>query len=222
MATGRTPAYLEFFSVISLLMLPLWVLFAQAMVSLIRLSRTHGLWTRLALAAFAVVLLASSRNVAPLRHRVDMAMGTTSGERHITAFEERAEMRGISRWAGTTSPGSLFLTTEAELRYLGKRSMWASPPDVLYFFHLQPQKLLSFADILDRQNDLLHPAKGSQADAKLLAAQADELRKGLTAPGEIYAILSASLAPPADPRLRRIDDPDGQWGRYWRVYEVRP
>ncbi len=220
--TGRVPPCLEFIAGLPIAMLPLWVLFTQAMVSLIRISRTHRLWTRLALAAFAVIFLASSRNVAPLRHRVDMAMGTESSERHSTALAEAAEMQAIGRWAATTGPGSLFLTTESEPRYIGRRSVWVNPADVLYFFHLQPQALPEFGDMLDRLNDLLRPAKSSHVDSPVLVAQGQQLQRGLFMPGEVYAIVQTSQAPPADEHLQPVADPAGQWGKFWRVYHVLP
>ena len=222
------PPVIEFFDALRLAMLPLYVLFAQALVHLFRLARRSRAWLRAGVAVLAAVYLGSSYNTRPIRHLVRDAVAAVARQEQLPDERagERAELRTIARWAGPaghTHEDALFVCAEAELRLYARRSVLACPADLRYLYHLAPQRLQQWAEDVQAQRKLLEPPEGTPADADKIVAFVDtywQRRGGPAAP--TYVAIPARAAPLASARLREIAPPAESWGRRWRLFRVAP
>lgn len=222
------PPVIEFFDAFRLAMLPLYVLFAQAMINLIRLARRNRAWVRAGLAALVVGYLGSSYNARPIRHMVRDAVAALAEKEPLRSDrgDKRERLRSIARWAGRdahTPPDATFLCGEAEIRLYARRSVLFCPADVRYLYHLAPQRLAQWAENLRTQRTLLNPPEGTPADADRIVAFLDtywQQRAGPAAP--TYVLIPSRSAPPATARLQEIALPDGTRGQHWRLFRLVP
>lgn len=227
---GTAPPFIGFFDALRLAMLPLYALFAQAMIQLLRLTRTHRVWARAALGLLAALYLGTSYNTHPLRHMLSDCITAVAGEEAPSEGElADRELRAIASWSGddrNTPPDAMFLTPRgqtAEIRLYARRAMLASRADVRHFYYLAPSRLDDWADRLARQRELLRPPVGSAASPDAIAAFVDRYwqDRGVR-PADTYAIIEASHAPPAGGRLTEIRPAGAAWGEHWRLYRVAP
>jgi len=220
------PPAIEFFQSLHLAMLPLYVLFAQAMVHLMRLAGGLRPWARAGLALLAVVYLGSGYNARPIRHAVrDWAAALGEREPPEAARDaRRAELHAIARWAAdqaNTPADALFVCPHSLIRPCARRSLLCCPADVRQLYHLAPQRLADWARCVRTQSRLLKPPEGPLADADRIAAFVDShwRRRGQPA-SATYVLIPAQSAPASKGRLREIPPPDGRWGRHWRLFRV--
>ena len=218
--SGRPPLAVGFFDALGLMMIPLYALFAQAMIHLIRLARTHRFWVRSSLIGFAVIYLLSSQNLLPLRARVRGWVDSSAAASALAHDARLAESLALSRWAGGTSANSLFLANWPEIRVYGRRSILGCPADIPYLLHLRPEALGDYVELLQRQASLVRPPQGSPADAYEVALFAQRMRRTHPAADEVYVIFPATSAPATAGALTLIEPPQGQWGKYYRLYRL--
>lgn len=225
---GILPPVIEFFDALRLAMLPLYALFAQAMVHLLRLARRNRNWVRVALGALAAVYLGSSFNTRPVRHIVRDAVAAVAEEEHARdeGPDAQAELRAIARWAGRnrhTPPEAVFICGKPEIRLYARRSVLFCPADVRYLYRLAPQRLDRWAQEIRVQRKLLNPPEGTPADADRIVALVDTYWQRRSAPSApTYVLIPTRAAPGAALRLREIAPPGAIWGDHWRVYRVLP
>ncbi len=227
---GTAPPTLELFNSLRLAMLPLYALFAQAMIQILRVvARKNRVWVRAALAMFAVVYLGSSFNTLPLRHMVTDGIAALAGEgRQTQRRPDRKEMRSLARWASretNTPPDAMFVAPSfaGEIRMTAQRAVMCSPADLRQLYYLAPSRLAPWAGLLRDQRRLLSPPDRPKADAGQIVRFVEQYwdsRSGRTAP--TYLIIEARFAPEASGRLEEIVPPGGVWGRYWRLFRVPP
>lgn len=222
---GRIPRRLELFDALRLAMLPLYVLFAQAMVHVLRMTRSHRGWMKAGFGLFLTVFLASSYNTQQLRHLIEDGIAALSDPRRPPRTrDDDLELQAIGRWAKTaTHVDALFVTPNEEMRLFGQRSLTASPSDYRYLVRLAPHRLAEWSRRLAAQRRLLTPPEQTPAQADLIAAFVDEYwqqQPGRAA--ETYALIPVESAPTAAGRLEEIASPRGDWGKYWRAYRVLP
>ena len=222
---GTWPVATELFGAFGLVMVPVYVLFARAMVDLLRLARRNRRWLEAALVAVAVVYLGFSWNAHPLRRLAQELVSAAGGR--VPSRSERAsarELRAVGRWARLRSrPESLFITDRAEVRAYAIRSISCSRLDVEYLYRLGPRRLAGWQRRLRRQRRLLNPDPGALADAEDIVRLADDWRGRLRVPGAaIYVLLRTRSAPRPAGRLVAVDAPGGAWGRHWCLFQVLP
>ena len=225
---GIRPPVVEFFEALRLARLALYVLLAEALVHLVRMTQTRRGWAHAAVTAVAVIYVGASLNVEPLRHMLRDAITrvarTAPGLAERERREQQAELREIATWAaGATPDEALFVTDRAEVRMRGRRAISCCGADVRYFYHLAPDRLGEWAQRLRTQRKLLKPPQGVQADADKIVAFVDALwRRREYVPSRTYVVISAEAAPAPTRRLVAVSPPRQQWGRHWRVLRVLP
>jgi hypothetical protein len=164
-AMNAPPPVIDFVQACTLLMLPVFVLFAQATVSLFRLFRAH----RVLLGCAAGVLLAAwmlpSENLRGIRYgvmdTVTMYMPEPDrprgAQRHHENFNKFQELVAIGSYARqNTDRRAVFVTDLSEFRMWGRRSVVACPDDVKYMYYLAPGRLDDWLDHLLLQRALLN------------------------------------------------------------------
>jgi len=223
---GVRPPVLEFFQALRLAMLALYVLLAQALVQLIRMTQTRRGWAHAAVAAVVVIYVGGSLNAATLRHMVrDAIIHVARTVPHSPDRERReaqAELAAIADWAaGTTPDQALLVTDQAPVRMRARRSITCSAADVRYLYHLVPDRLGEWADRLESQRTILKPPQGVQADPGKIVSFVDAFwrQRGLV-PAQTYVLISAEATPAPTRRLVHVQPPHGLWGRHWCVLRV--
>jgi len=229
--SDQAPPVVDFAQASTLVLLPLYVIFAQGLTGLFRLVRGPRARGTLqwACAVLALVWLVPSDNLRYFRHRVydvsaafmEEADKPRNIQRHHEQRRERAEMDAIAGWARENSDtGAVFLTEEIVFRLRARRSIAASPDDVKYVYYLAPWRLEGWMDRLRRLGAVLHPPTG-KTDPAAVKQLTRDLAQEETFSGAAgwYLIAPAAAAPRETGILEAIDDPG--WGSYYRLYEVR-
>jgi len=218
------PPAVAFLQASAYVMLPLYVLVAQALTNLFRLVSTHRLLLRWACVAAMAAWLIPSDNLRILRHMGYDAATMFMAEKPLrvqqlnTRKAAHAEFDNIAQWARGTDKKSLFATNRNEFRMQGRRSMVVYEDDVRYYYYLAPWGLGGFLDRLKRQAALFQ----RPTDISELV----QLRRDLSARGgfaeatEWYAILPAKLAP-LDGGSFEINEA-GKWGKHYRLFRIPP
>ncbi len=224
MARGSRPVGIFWIDALKLAMLPLYVLFAQAMVHLLRLGADwlHTI-VRVALAVLAVFWLVPSPNLRQPRHWVEYAFARAveqeqrpeNVQRWISREEKLAELRYIGYWLSQeTSADARLLSDEPRMRLWARRALLATSADVKYYYYLAPDRLAEWTALLEQQRDLVAPPSGAPASAEALDAFAADH-------GVQYIVLPATSA--IELPLESLAGPDVPlWGRYWVLYHASP
>jgi hypothetical protein len=228
--TRTAPPVIDFIQASALLMLPLYVLFAQALTHLFRLVGRHRIWLQLALAGLVVGWVLPSDNLQPVRHWAYDALTAhmEPGEkpRRVQAIElsnqRHAERVAIAEWARRNSDrAAVFCIDDIEFRMRSRRSIITARQDVRYIFYLAPQKLDEWMAIQGQQQTLLHPKAPLQdleefrAWFSRLAEPSGSVFRDVS---EWYVVLPANIAPQHTGAASRIA-PEG-WGEQYRLYRI--
>ena len=226
----RGPPVIDFLRASSLLLLPLYVLLAQAITNVFRLLRSHrgrGL-ARWACAAVLVAWILPSDNVRVARHAaaalvtsfIDEADRPTYVLRHAEQRAERRKLAAIGRWAAERE-GAVFLTDRGEFRVLARQSILVGPNDARYLYYLAPSRLGKWLERFRAQQQLLHPSAAT-ADAAAIKHFVDELIEAepdMADVAEWYVILGSTVAPEEPGPLTAVQDE--AWGGHYRLYSIR-
>ncbi len=221
------PPMIDFIQASSWVMLPLYVIFAQALTHLFRIVRKHRVYLQYAFGLFLLAWMLPSDNLRQARHALYAAsthfMDESDRPMRIQEIaEQKAEERelaSIADWAGSqTSINAIFVTDQNQFRMLARRGIILCRDDIRLFYYLAPWMLGEWTDLLLQQYQWLHPP---YAPEKLRDAISTFAR---TPPyqnvPEWYVLLpadssssSANLSP-----LQEI--PSDRWGKYWRVFRL--
>jgi hypothetical protein len=228
--TGGAPPVIDFVKASALLMIPLYVLFAQCLTHLFRLVGRHRLWLQLGLAAVVVAWILPSGNLQPVRHWMyDAAtdhMEPAQRPRRVQAIHlarrRHAERVALAEWAKRHSDvAAVFIIDDIEFRMRSRRSIVTARQDVRYVFYLAPHKLDEWMEVQGQQQTLLRPTARLQ-DLQEFLAWTDELANP---PGSIfrdvpewYVVLPADIAPP-HPGQASLIRSDG-WGEHYKLYRL--
>lgn len=230
---AQTPPILGFLSASSLVMLPLYVLFAQSMTILFRIIRGHRSLLRWACAALMVAWLLPANNLRVARHAVLHAGSSLlaeqyrprSEQRHQERLARQAELESIAEWAsGNTPENAVFITDQIQLRMLASRAIVASRFDVDYFYYYAPAELEWWNQTIHAQRRFLRAAEGKNsermfAQLKVLLGQNNQLR--LAGSDHLYAIILAGItAAGSQPPAYLTPIEQSGWGRHYRLYRV--
>ena len=228
-AMNAPPPVIDFVQACTLLMLPVFVLFAQATVSLFRLFRAH----RPLLGCAAGVLLAAwmlpSENLRGIRYgvmdTVTMYMPEPErprgAQRHHENFNKFHELVAIGSYARlNTDRRAVFVTDLSEFRMWGRRSVVACPDDVKYMYYLASGRLEDWLKLVHRQRGLLHPPNG-RADLAALAAFIDQLsrQEPFTGASQWFVILDTDESPDTPGAFEIVTQ--GNWGQHYRLYRLK-
>lgn len=242
-ARNDAPPVIDFVQAASLLMLPLYVFFAQAVSNFFRLGRSHRWLIRLILGAILMLWMIPSDNLRVARYgALDMAtmsMAETDRpqavQRHHARAAEHQEMLAIAGWSSRQTPlDAVFVTDLPEFRLHSRRAIVTCAEDVRYIYYFMPGQLKPWLDRIEQQTKLLHPHTG-RCDGQAIARFVDDLSSPraatapvsmtATAPSPInapawYVILPASDAP-EEPGESLTPITDSRWGQFYKLYRVR-
>lgn len=228
----------NFFEAIRFAMLPLYVLLAQAIVQLVRMSQAHRGWIGAAVTMLSIIYIGSSYNTLSIRHMVRDTIATISGEHSLPHYlaqrQKDTEFHRIALWARRNTPtDSLFITDRATFRLFARRSIIASPADLPYWIYLAPYRLNQWTKLIVKQHKLLHPSQGSMAVPEILKfihtyLTARDISPSLISttfksdnPRGVYLLIRTTSAPKSTQNLKEIPPPNHQWGRYWRIFRIK-
>lgn len=228
---GAAPPVIDFVQASSLMMLPLYVLFAQALTHIFRLVRTHR---GVVLAACAVIMamwMLPSDNLRPARYAVldtatmfmPEADKPKSVQRHHEVYHKSLELKSIAHFARQgTDPDSVFLTDQAEFRMHSRRAILAAPQDARYVYDLAPGRLDEWLSVIETQQQLLHPPAPPGGDGRKIVQfvrSRIEADPQLRAVPEWFIILQADEAPP-EPWPHLEEYRSDLWGQYYRMFRL--
>jgi len=225
--TGKAPPVIDFAQAANLAMLPLYVLFAQALTNLFRLMRQHKVRLRWACLAFMAFWMLPSDNLRVARHKgYELAAYFMPEDQKPLRVQQRhakrlhrAELAHIAEWAkDQTEIDSVFLIDSAEFRMLSNRSIVASSDDVKSFYYITPWELGSWRKRVAHQMQVLRPAGGKTSDL-MVSKFIEELRLEYWSDAKHwYVILRASEAPEMTGSLQPIEG--AGWGQHYRLYRA--
>ncbi len=226
---GTAPPIIDFFHATSLVMLPLYVLFAQAMTNLFRLVRTHGRWVQWACAVIMAAWIIPSDNFRLPKHTaMEMATRFMDAEdrprsviRQLDRKASQNEMLMLTKWISmNTERNVVVISDRPETRMLSRRSVAACKDDIWYFYHLAPGRLEEWTARVQRQRELLHPVS-SRVDFAALGQFADDLAATdeFKDASQWYVILKTSDAPQTPDGANEISSES--WGNFYRLYQLR-
>jgi hypothetical protein len=221
----REPPLIDFLQASALVMLPLYVLFAQAMTNLFRLVRTHRMPVRIACAALMAAWMAPSDNFRPARNAIldtatlfmDETDKPRSVQRHHEQHAQRAELAAIGRWARRESDAAaVFITEFEEFRLLGQRSILPGQDDIRYFYYLAPGAITDWTELVVRQDRLL--SKSTRENLEQFVDKLSARAEFMDVP-QWYVILDAGAAPEPSDRIDPV--PAEGWGQSLKLYRIR-
>lgn len=218
---GSPPPVIDFVHALRFMLLPLYVLFAQAIVHLVRLG-VAGRMMQISLGALMVVWMMLAINLKMPRQWIEDTVASRMAEdsrpesvqtRKIRRQRE-GEMRAITDWLRTQTPrDTVVACQDLRLRLWAQRSLVANRADVKYIYYLAPGQLKAWSDLVEAQRRALMPRLGQPADLAEITRFAWEHAAN-------YVVLQgADPSADADSRLW-VQPPDSAWGAYWRLYRV--
>ena len=232
---GAAPPVPDFIQAVSLMLLPLYVLFAQALTNLFRMVRVHRRQLRWACAALLAVWIIPSDNFRVARHGVyeiatafiDEADKPHRVLRLRARRDARRELALIGRAVRDhTDPTAAFLADRVEFRMLARRAIVAGPGDLKYLYHLAPWGLGDWTRRIRRQELLLDP-KFNKADTGAMAGFVGELagQEQFRGVKRWYVLMKAKVVPDKSGVLKPVEPAswglDAQsWGKHYRLYEL--
>jgi hypothetical protein len=220
------PPVVAFLQASAYVMLPLYVLLAQAITNLFRLVSAHRWLLRWACAAAMAAWMVPSDNLRVLRHGAydlaTMFMDEANKPLRVQELHAKrragAEFRNIADWAKEKQEdvNSVFVTNRNDFRMLARRSIVVHAEDIIYFYYLAPSRLGGWLDRLKRQQKLF---KGPPNMYELVEFRGSLSRqRAFAKAAEWYAILPAEHAPTGGERFEV--EPDGRWGKHYVVYHI--
>ena len=226
---GTGPPIIDFIGASHLVMLPLYVLFAQGLSNVFRLIRGHHILLRWGCAAVIAAWMIPSDNLRVARHAVAEVATSFLDEdampryikRHRRQRAERAELTAIAKWAGqadNTDQDAVFVTDRVRFRMLARRAVLATRDDLRYIYYLVPWRLSDWIERVNDQDALLHPPQAGGADPERLKSFLSRQEHLKDAP-EFYVILETNVAPEDLGVLKQIDSEN--WGEHYRLYRCQ-
>ncbi|MFP4105560.1 MAG: DUF6798 domain-containing protein [Phycisphaerae bacterium] len=163
----KAPPIIDFASAISLVMLPLYVILAQALTDLFRIIRTHRVWVHWACVVLITVWMLPSDNLRLVRYSLldtatmfmDEPEKPQSVQRHHRQANEHRALIDAAVWARhNTHPDSIFLTESQTFRLYSHRALAASREDLPYIYYLAPGRLRPWLNRVKTQASFIYPA----------------------------------------------------------------
>ncbi len=237
-ARGVQPPVIGFLGASALIMPPLYMLLAQALTNLFRMVQKHRSILRWFCVALFIGWMLPADNLRIVRHEMlesatafmQEADKPSSVIKHRRRRGSRRELQNIAAWARqNTDTGAVFITDRDRFRMSARRSVLACPADIEFIYYFAPHRLEQWAELVNRQDRLLHPGRRDQADAGAVAALVEEMRgdKLYSGATQWYIILRAGLRPddttilePILPENTSVDTKQ-KWGMHFLPYRIR-
>jgi len=225
---GGPPPLIGFVEAFGLILLPLYVLLAQALTNAFRLvTRQKGILRAVCLAFLAAWVIPSD-NLSVARHGVKdlyvRAAGAVSGQTDLPTDSNslrrhrRRELEAIAEKARRLDRQALFIVDSNLFRMLSRRAIVACQEDRRYVYALSPSRLDEWTRRFDDQDELLDPPGHTNPQAVVRFAEDLSVKGEFVGVSEWYVILQAPKAPPSGNGLEEIHP--GSWGRHYRLYRV--
>lgn len=206
-------------------MLPLYVMFAQALTHLFRIVQKNRSYLRWACAAFMVVWLLPSKNLLAFRH-MSYALVTShleESEKSIRVQEladrakQKDELSAIAQWAKTqTDDNAMFMTYSNLFRMKARRNIFVCREDFRYFYYLSPWLLDKWAEDVELQSRMFaNPIRQGQITAGITKlSKRPEYRKV-----SVWYVLLPVTASGAE--LEQLEEvKSDKWGQHLRVFKI--
>ncbi|MFW5840409.1 MAG: hypothetical protein ACOCZE_07505, partial [Planctomycetota bacterium] len=230
---AQVPLVINFIQASVYVMVALHVMFAQAVLHLFRIVRSHRTLLRWILAAVAILWLLPSDNMRVVRHaiysNIPQRLLPLSQPPRLLEVGLRAarieERRKIAQWARQTRVGSVFLITDehenAEFRLHSRRSLLASLDDIDLIYHLSPQAVQQWHEDVTMQKQILQPGE-RKPDPAALAAWVSRLsdQPRFERARDWYAVLPVQGCPAETAQVREVAPV--AWGEHYRVFQIIP
>jgi len=226
------PPAIDFVWASALLMLPLYVLFAQALTNLFRLIRRQRVYLRWACAVLLAVWVIPADNFSYARHQAYFAatMFMKPEDKPLRVQEllreqrQRSELQGIADWlkdTDNTPIQSLVVHDNIKIRIRARRGILASSQDVRFYYYLAPWRLEEWSFLVETMKDLLRPPAGAHASGLQLKHFVDRLegRSEYADVRQWYVILKKGDLPGDPGPIQPVTSP--QWGKHYMLYRVR-
>ena len=222
------PPVIDFVQASALVMLPLYVLFAQALTNLFRLSGRHRKSLRWACAVMLAAWLLPTDNLRIARHavydgydaimrRTEKAEEPRTVRRHQLQQARHAELAVIAQWARTQSDQkAAFIIDRADFRMMARRAIVASDEDARAFYYMSPSRLEAWDEQVTREKALLKGPIDPESLRRFVAdLSGSEEWEGVPA---WYVVVTAGVAPGDGAMMREVLSPG--WGRHYRLYRL--
>ncbi len=225
---GKAPPFIDFARASSLIMLPLYVLFAQAVTNLFRLVRVHRTALRWACAAFFAAWMIPSDNLRVARHAgydlATMFMEEDNKPLRVQELHDRqdrqADLIAIAQWARhNTSKDTVFLTTKAMFRMISRRSIVASSEDVHYYYYVTPWELDEWIERVRTQAAALRSPSGRVNIQNIVQFIQDSKSGRFKQVTDWYVILPIKKTPKNPAPLLPVEG--AGWGKHYKLYRLR-
>ena len=221
------PPVIDLVQASSLVMLPLYVLLAQALTNLFRIIRgwyPHLL--RWGCAALLAAWMIPADNFRVARHSFyELAAGLMPSNLNVNRRvqelrlrrERREALTAIANWAKAgknTATDAVFIIDAGEFRMLASRAIFVTEEDVRYAYYLAPWRMEECSARLKEQaRQLRQPDVDALAQFVRTAAAKD-----LADVPEWYIVLQAGLVPDKMQGLELLA-PQG-WDKHYQVYRI--
>ncbi len=226
---GRVPPVIDFVQASALVMLPLYLLFAQGVTNLFRLFSTQRWLVRWACVALIVLWMGPAENLrVPRRALADVATSMLDEEdkpryvrRHQEQRQRQKELEAIAGWARHNTPeSSVFVTDLIQFRMRSRRAITASRGDLGHVFYLTPHKLSEWTERVVDQQRVVHGPPAGQADPEAVKSYAGRLAEVelFEEAEQWHVILDANVSPEEPEPLEPVVSE--QWGRSYRLYRL--
>jgi hypothetical protein len=228
-ALTDTAPLIDFVQASRFVMLPLYVLFAQALTNLFRIVRSHPHALRWVCAGLLAAWMIPSDNLQPARHMAYRWATSFIPQKQrplrVQELERKQrredELNRIADWARVATPlGSVFMIGDVEFRMRSRRAIVASSQDLRYYYYVTPWDVDVWIEQIQRQQIALRPPAGQIDPAPLTALAADVARRREVNPHvPVYAIIQ-TIDIAEGPTALQIVAPAG-WGEFYALLRVR-
>ena len=225
MTTNTAPPILGFVKASALVMLPLYVLMAQALTNLFRILPEHRALVRWGCAAFMIGWMLPSDNLRVVRYAatdtVTMFMNEASKPRYVQKHHERSqerqEMENIACWARqNTEPNAVFIVDHAEFRLYACRAIVTSRDDFPSIYHLAPWRLEEWLQLMIDQRKAMSASGHEESQMQALLDLLTKRAPFKDVP-QWFTILRVDEE--SAPTLRPVRS--DTWGKYYQLYRLR-
>ncbi|MCY2923841.1 MAG: hypothetical protein NT031_00095, partial [Planctomycetota bacterium] len=224
----RPPLVIDFVQALAIMLLPLYVLLAQALSHLYRLMSGLRGWLRAACVLLLIGWVGYSDNVWILRHWVARQATAFMSEEdkppyvkaEVDRQDKAAELARLAEWCSDethTDPGAVFVTDSSVFRMLSRRSIVNCADDIRYIYYARPWRLHEWSQEIDRMEQLCD----SPGTGQRLGEFVRELARGGSpqpAATAWYVVLDEgrSLESPAAAQEIKSD----LWGHEYRLFRL--
>ena len=222
------PPILNFLDALKLVLIPLFVLLAQAVTNLFRMApRQRPLFQWLCVIG-VIAWMGPADNLRVARYAiwetatryVDEANKPRSVLRHRQRSARRAELAAVGHWVRENTPlDAMVITDDAEFRLISRRSIVTSRDDWPYYYYGAPSRIEAWMQVWEATAAALYGADQADEGGPTDAIRALIGREDFADVATWYLLVSGSAAEEAPAEGLEAVDPVG-WGNHYRLYRI--